>query len=288
MRNTFHSIWLFCVVSLLSFSHNVRAEDPGSLLGTIINEAVRQSQGQGAQQGYSPYGDDDYYHDRYYDSQQGKTITCESRSGQYKYCRTDIRGRVRLDRQLSDAPCRQYDTWGVDGDGGGLWVSDGCRATFIVEARRQEPRYSDSGRRGGRETITCESRRGQHSYCRTNSSGRVRLERQLSEAPCREYDTWGVDNDGGGVWVSDGCRAIFSVRGRGYSSGGGGGGERKTIICKSDGYKHNYCRTGAHGDVRLERKLSEAPCREYETWGSDRDGGGVWVDRGCGGEFSIR
>jgi hypothetical protein len=38
----------------------------------------------------------------------------------------------------------------------------------------------------------------------------------------------------------------------------------------------------------LERKLSDAPCREYETWGADRDGGGVWVDQGCSGEFSIR
>jgi hypothetical protein len=282
-------VGLFLAVPLFGLSGRAMAEDPGSLLGTIINEAVRQSQG-GAQQGYSPYGDDDYYHDRYYDSRQGKKITCESRSGQYNYCRTDVRGRIRLDRQLSEASCRQYDTWGVDGDGGGIWVSDGCRATFIVEPRRAEPRYGDGGGRGrGKgETITCESRSGQYNYCRTNRQGRVRLERQLSSAPCREYDTWGVDGDGGGVWVSDGCRATFSVEDRDYSYGRGRGEREQTIICKSDNYRSTYCRTNTRGDVRLERQLSEAPCREYDTWGSDRDGGGIWVDQGCAGEFSIR
>jgi hypothetical protein len=204
-------VWLLFVGSLFRFDSRALAEDPGSLLGTIINEAVRQSQGGDARQEYGRYGDNDYYDDRYYDARQGRRVTCESQGGRYNYCRTDVRGRVRLDRQLSDTPCRQYDTWGVDGDGGGIWVSNGCRA-------------------------------------------------------------------------------VFSVDDRGYPSYGGGGWQegRKTIVCKSDGYKYNYCRTGTRGDVRLERKLSDAPCREYETWGADRDGGGVWVDQGCSGEFSIR
>src|SRR5262245_45633447 len=59
--------------------------------------------------------------------------------------------------------------------------------------------------------IRCESESHRHTYCRTYASGRVRLERRLSKAPCREYDTWGADDDGSGVWVRDGCRAVFTV-----------------------------------------------------------------------------
>ena len=37
---------------------------------------------------------------------------------------------------------------------------------------------------------------------------------------------------------------------------------------------------------QLERRLSDAPCRRYDTWGSD--GGGIWVDRGCAAIFTVR
>ncbi|HEV8712761.1 MAG TPA: DUF3011 domain-containing protein [Candidatus Binatia bacterium] len=64
-----------------------------------------------------------------------------------------------------------------------------------------------------RQTLTCESRAGQSAYCPTSLRGEVRLDRQLSDAPCREYDTWGTDRAGGGIWVDRGCRAVFSVTG---------------------------------------------------------------------------
>jgi hypothetical protein len=64
-----------------------------------------------------------------------------------------------------------------------------------------------------RQTVTCESREGRSEYCPTGRRGNVRLDRQLSDAPCREYETWGTDRDGGGIWVDRGCRAVFSVEG---------------------------------------------------------------------------
>jgi hypothetical protein len=216
MKRTQLAAWLFCIVSLLGFSSHTRAED-SSLLGTILNEAVRQSHPQGEDSRYNSNryadDDDDYYNDRHYDMHQARRVTCESQKGRHNYCHIDTQGRVRLERQLSNAPCREYDTWGVDGDGGGVWVSDGCRATFLVEPRRSGPAYGKHERgRGDRgEVILCESPKGRHKYCPTNGYGRIRLERQLSDAPCREYDTWGSDGDGRGVWVSNGCRAEFSV-----------------------------------------------------------------------------
>ena len=85
---------------------------------------------------------------------------------------------------------------------------------------RYGQRYSDRYGYGGgsyqpaqRQTMTCESRGGKSEYCPTGRRGDVRLDRQLSDAPCREHDTWGTDRDGGGIWVDRGCRAIFSVEG---------------------------------------------------------------------------
>src|SRR5262245_38264664 len=136
MRKFCFIILLFSLALLLSSSRNVFAQqEPSSVLGTILNEATRQPRSSEGSPWYGqdPYSQGDYYDDRYYDPRQGRRITCESRGGRYNYCRTDMRGRVRIERQLSDTPCRQYDTWGADGDGSGVWVSDGCRATFIVE-----------------------------------------------------------------------------------------------------------------------------------------------------------
>ena len=141
-------------------------------------------------------------------------------------------------------------------------------------------------------TIRCESEAHRHTYCRTYAQGRVRLERRLSKAPCREYDTWGADRDGGGVWVRENCRADFSVVpwGNGPIRPGPGPGAGPVgvyrITCKSDRFRPRYCPMRPWGVVRLERRLSDAPCRQYDTWGTD--GGGIWVDRGCAAVFSVR
>lgn len=142
-------------------------------------------------------------------AQESRAVKCESRGGKYEYCRTYTHGRVRLDRQLSDAPCRQYETWGADRDGGGVWVDRGCRGIFVVE-----PWLFWGGGPGGHVTVKCESHGGRYRYCQTNTHGRVRLVRQLSDAPCRENETWGADRGGEGIWVDRGCRGEFSVERR--------------------------------------------------------------------------
>ena len=42
---------------------------------------------------------------------------------------------VRLDRQLSDRPCREGRNWRYEN--GYIWVDDGCRARFAVYDRRR-------------------------------------------------------------------------------------------------------------------------------------------------------
>jgi hypothetical protein len=131
-----------------------------------------------------------------------------------------------------------------------------------------------------RTTVRCESQRGRYNYCRTGTWGRVRLDRQLSDAPCRRYYTWGEDGDGSGIWVSDGCRAIFVIEGYGPPDRGG-----RTITCQSQGFEYNHCRVKGRKRVSLERQLSKTRCQRGDNWGVDDRG--IWVDRGCGAVFRI-
>ena len=141
--------------------------------------------------------------------------------------------------------------------------------------------------RGRQRTVTCESQRGRYAYCRTDTIGRVRLERRLSEAPCRQYDTWGADGDGSGIWVADGCRAVFVVEAYRFPHAGGSwGGEGGIITCKSESFAYQYCRVGRRrGRIRLERQLSDTRCVRGDNWGMERNG--IWVDRGCAADFRV-
>jgi hypothetical protein len=145
---------------------------------------------------------------------------------------------------------------------------------------------------GDSKRITCESQSNRHSYCRTYTTGRVELRRQLSDAPCREYDTWGATGDGSGIWVRNGCRAEFTVReqhwGGGYGGGHHGGGYGRTFTCKSQHYAYNHCSVpgGKGRGVELVRQLSDARCERGNNWGEDRRG--IWVMNGCEGEFRAR
>jgi len=66
-----------------------------------------------------------------------------------------------------------------------------------------------------RRVVRCESRDYREQLCRAETSGGVRLARQLGDAACRQGRTWGTTRSG--IWVSNGCRADFEV-------GRGGGG----------------------------------------------------------------
>ena len=59
------------------------------------------------------------------------------------------------------------------------------------------------------ERITCESKNHRYNRCRVDTDNRVKLKKQLSDAPCIEGQTWGYDKKG--VWVDRGCTAEFKV-----------------------------------------------------------------------------
>jgi hypothetical protein len=57
------------------------------------------------------------------------------------------------------------------------------------------------------QSVTCESDSNTRRTCRTNTAGGVTLQTQLSRASCHQGSTWGYDSRG--IWVSNGCRAVF-------------------------------------------------------------------------------
>src|SRR5256886_9173007 len=57
------------------------------------------------------------------------------------------------------------------------------------------------------------------------------------------------------------------------------------IPCSSDDGEKHYCTADTRYGARLVRQRSQAPCQEGGSWGYDEEG--IWVDKGCGGEFTL-
>jgi hypothetical protein len=130
-----------------------------------------------------------------------RVIRCESK-GRPESCPVTLRGApVRLLRQLSVFPCKQDTSWGAKRNQ--VWVSRGCSGEFEVGAA------DGSGFLDVPRQLTCESKKQQRRECGVSVTRRVTLLRQLSGAACEEGRSWGWNRDG--VWVDDGCRAVFSA-----------------------------------------------------------------------------
>lgn len=226
---------------------------------------------------YGGYGDDGYG-----SYGGGDTFRCESNDGRTRECMSNGGGDVQLVRQLSKAACIEGRTWGYRGNG--VWVSDGCRAEFRVTAR-----YGDYGNQGNGygygygSTVRCESSDGRIKRCSIDGRGRAQLVRQLSRSACIEGRSWGSDY--GSIWVSQGCRAEFTVdRGNhgGWGSSGYGYGNQ-VFRCESRDGRTVECAANTRAGVRLVRQLSNAACIQGRTWGYGRNG--IWVSEGCRAEF---
>ena len=58
-----------------------------------------------------------------------------------------------------------------------------------------------------------------------------------------------------------------------------------TLICESKNNGRRQCNISGDGSVRLEKQLSKSRCVEDDTWGRNMEG--IWVDRGCRGQFAF-
>jgi hypothetical protein len=130
--------------------------------------------------------------------------------------------------------------------------------------------------------LTCSSNNYKYSYCNANTQGRVVLLREVSSGNlCQQGRGWGFDSNG--IWVDRGCRGEFSY---GRDDGGNNNWDRNgRLVCESVSYRYRYCNANTQDRVSLMREISTGNlCRQGYGWGYDS--GGIWVDRGCRGEFS--
>src|SRR5678815_4379804 len=99
-------------------------------------------------------------------------------------------------------------------------------------------------------TVRCESTDGRYRECAIDGIGRVMVSRQLSDSKCIEGQSWGSRD--GTVWVSNGCRAEFSLAERGFQNRAGG----RLVTCESQDGKRAVCPTKTRGNVVIAQQLS--------------------------------
>ena len=212
---------------------------------------------------------------------QGQIIPCSSDDGEKRYCEADTRHGAHLVQQRSQAPCKEGESWGYDEEG--IWVDKGCGGDFALG------RAKDAGEvrsEGHAETITCASDDGRRKVCPADTSNGVQLVRQRSDRKCKEGSSWG--HDAQGIWVDKGCTADFVLGVPEHPAGSGKVAIKGQIIsCASFDGRKSYCDADTQGaKVQLSRQLGPVACMEGSTWGYDRRG--IWVDRGCNGEFLVQ
>src|SRR5207253_886526 len=66
----------------------------------------------------------------YAQDRRDRTLVCSSGDGQRTDCSADVRGGVRMARQLGNVRCDDGYTWGFSEQG--VWVDRGCQAEFVL------------------------------------------------------------------------------------------------------------------------------------------------------------
>ena len=146
------------------------------------------------------------------------------------------------------------------------------------------------------QTISCNSAPGdtEKHYCEADTRQGAHLVKQTSTVDCVEGKTWGWDEEG--IWVNKGCGGQFAL-GKAEATieakpehppipAKGTEQKEERMNCASNDGRRDTCDAELQGaTVKLVRQIGPAPCTKDSTWGYDDRG--IWVDRGCRGEFVI-
>jgi len=140
--------------------------------------------------------------------------------------------------------------------------------------------YPGGGFRPPAQQMLCASSQFRPRECPADTRGGVRLLQQTGGL-CIRGQSWGVTPRG--VWVTNGCRAIFAVVGGRPGPGGPGPIHGRLIVCESWRFRPARCAAAVHRRPRIE--VIAGSCREGHSWGWDRRG--IWVDHGCRARFQL-
>jgi len=89
-----------------------------------------------------------------------------------------------------------------------------------------------------------------------------------------------------GVARVNAWRVVVAVLGAALLLASPGTASAARISCESRDYHRNYCPTGSIASAWLVLQTSRSACIQGQSWGYD--GNGIWVTRGCSGEFDYR
>jgi len=202
-------------------------------------------------------------------------VVCESLNNTRHQCHDKALGGVTLVRQMSDNACIKGQTWGINQRG--IWVDKGCRAEFSIGGTPTTGTVQPMAM----HTLVCESGGGKR-HCPVDTSYGIRLTRQISSHSCALGRDWGYDENG--IWVTNGCRAEFTVNGP-ATSGMASASNRPIVLCESKSGHRAFCAADTSYGVSLSRQLSDHACVRGQTWGYDN--GGIWVTGSCRAEFLL-
>jgi hypothetical protein len=132
------------------------------------------------------------------------------------------------------------------------------------------------------QTVLCASNGKAYRECRVSSTGTIRMVMEISAQACFEGLTWGTRTPGV-VWVTSGCRATFTVTGRGVAKQRG----KDRIVCESQKDNREVCYADTSNGVVLVQQLGTTVCAQGRNWGFDEERELIWVDRGCRAEFLL-
>lgn len=127
------------------------------------------------------------------------------------------------------------------------------------------------------QQIVCESWQFRPQQCPADTRGGVRL-LTATGGLCTRGQTWGFDARG--IWVTNGCRAIFAVVG---GPGPPPATQGRLLVCESWQYQPQRCPAASLRRPRIE--IIAGNCVERRTWGWDRRG--IWVGGGCRARFVL-
>jgi hypothetical protein len=189
-------------------------------------------------------------------AQAGRELRCDSAPGAYNYCRTNTSAGVTLNVQHSRYGCYQNDTWGYDRNG--IWVSNGCSATFQVGARDKDDGKTAAAIGLGILALgiigAVASNDDQNDYPPPQPGYDPNYPPPQDQYQ-DQYDDYDPYEDA------------------------------QIVYCDSKKYKLKICPIRVSSHVELVRQKSKNACRFNKTWGYDRRG--IWVNKGCRAEFAV-
>jgi len=211
-------------------------------------------------------------------------LRCGSRPGASNYCSADTSRGVELIYQHSSYACYYDDTWGYDRNG--IWVANGCSATFRLG--KKDKGKGDTAAAIGLGILAL-------GILAATSSDDGDPNRNEPPPPPPGYGPGGYPPPPPPGGYPSGSYPPPPPPGS-YGPGGypppppppqGGYYSRphKVVSCNSNKNKYTYCAVRVRSDVELIRQRSTSSCRFNTSWGYDRKG--VWVNKGCRADFVV-